>query len=123
MYRQMYQSPGVYQQSYNKNMQYPLVGSSGYGYVPATSLQQQQQMFYNANLGQYGAQRSPKNPQMASPNVGQKNPRGAGAGYQKGNGYQLKVGGVVVGSWANGQRNAQAPRMNRAGMVCELACD
>lgn len=111
----MYQAPGIFPQSYNKNMQYPLVGSSGYGYVSASSLQQQQ-MFYNANMGHYGAQRSPKNQLAASQNTGQKLSRG-GEGYQKGNGYQLKVGGVVVGSWANGQRNAQAPRMNRAGMV------
>ena len=116
MYRQMYQAQGIYPPSYSKNVQYPLVGSSGYGYVQASSLQQQQ-MFYNANLGQYGAQRTTKNQLVTSQSVGQKLPRGGGTGYQKGNGYQLKVGGVVVGSWANGQRNAQAQRMNRAGMV------
>jgi hypothetical protein len=117
MIRQMYQSAGAYQQSYNKNMQYPLVGHNSYGYVPASTIQQQH-MIYNANMGQYGVQRIPKN-QLLSANVGPKVlQRGSvPAGFQKNNGYQLKVGGVVVGSWANNSRNAQASRMNRAGMV------
>lgn len=109
----MYQSTGAYQQSFSKNMQYPLVGPNNYGYVPASTIQQQH-MIYNANMGQYGVQRIPKN-QMMAPKVLQ---RGAGpACFQKNNGYQLKVGGVVVGSWANNSRNSQAPRMNRGGMV------
>lgn len=116
MFRQMYQAAGVYPQAYNKNAQYPL--PSGYGYVPASSLQQQQ-MFYNPSIGQY-AQRSSKNQLIGSTIVGQKTSRVSNAGYQKGNGYQLKVGGVVVGSWANGQRNAQG-RMNRAGMVSNFS--
>lgn len=109
MFRHVYQSGG-YQQAYNKNAQYPLVGANNYAYVQASSLQQQQ-MYYNASMGQYGAQRAG----LAS-NSAQKVPRG-GPAYQKNNGYQLKVGGVVVGSWANGARNAQAARMNRNGMV------
>lgn len=111
MYRQMYQTSGAYQQQYGKNVQYPLVGHNSYGYVPASSIQQQQQLFYNANMGQYGAQRAPKSQMVQGQNVGQKSTRGGSAGYQ------LKVGGVVVGSWANGTRNAQGQRMNRAGMV------
>jgi hypothetical protein len=112
----MYASAGAYQQSYNKNMQqYPL--SANYGFVQAPSLQQQQ-MFYNANIGLYGAQRQQKNQMMPAAKLP---PRGAvPAGYQKNNGYQLKVGGVVVGSWANGSRNLQQSRMNRAGMVINL---
>lgn len=114
----MYQSTGAYQQSYNKNMQYPLVGANNYGYVQATNLQQQQQMYYAPGMGQYGIQRAPKNQMMAT-NPGPKVPPRSGpvGPYQKTNGYQLKVGGVVVGSWANGSRNTQAARMNRAGMV------
>lgn len=57
-----------------------------------------------------------KNQMMAGPNAG-KFQRSGVAGYQKTNGYQLKVGGVVVGSWANGSRNALASKMNRPGMV------
>lgn len=68
-------------------------------------------MYYNASLGQYGAQRGG----LASNSL-QKLQRG-GPAYQKNNGYQLKVGGVVVGSWANGARNAQLAKMNRNGMV------
>lgn len=117
VYRQTYQSTGAYQQSYNKNIQYPVVGSSNYGYVHAASLQQQQQMYYSPGISQYGVQRPPKN-QLITPNAGQKPPqRGPAGPYQKSNGYQLKVGGVVVGSWANGSRGTQAARMNRAGMV------
>lgn len=114
----MYQSTGAYQQSYNKNLQYPLVGANNYGYVQATNLQQQQQMYYAPGMGQYGIQRAPKNQMMAT-NPGPKVPPRSGpvGAYQKTNGYQLKVGGVVVGSWANGSRNTQAARMNRAGMV------
>lgn len=113
----MYQAAGVYQQQYNKNMQYPLAGPNNYGYVHASQLQQPA-MYYNANAG-YGPQRTQKN-QMMPANVGQKAQRGASGGYQKGSGYQLKVGGVVVGSWANGSRQGQAARMNRAGMVRTL---
>lgn len=97
-------------------MQYPV--SNSYGYVQASTLQQQQQLFYNASMGQYGAQqRTQKSQMMSAANVGQKMQRVPSSSYQKNNGYQLKVGGVVVGSWANGSRNAQASRMNRAGMV------
>lgn len=120
MYRQMYQTAGVYQQPYGKSMQYPLVGPNNYGFVQAPSLQHQQ-LFYNASAGQYGPQRTQKG-QMMPANVGQKVQRGPNAGFQKGNGYQLKVGGVVVGSWANGSRNIQAARMNRTGMVKILKC-
>lgn len=117
MYRPVYQHTGAYQQSYSKNMQYPLAGSNSYGYVPASTLQHQQ-MMYNANMSQYGVQRTPKSQLMSAQIIGQKMSRGGGApNYQKSNGYQLKVGGVVVGSWANGARGAQAVRMNRAGMV------
>lgn len=110
----MYQTAaGVYPQQYGKNVQYPLVSGP---YVQASNLQQQQ-LFYNANMGQYGAQRANKNQMLPTVNNGQKAPRGAAPAYQKGNGYQLKVGGVVVGSWANGSRNVQFSRMNRPGMV------
>jgi hypothetical protein len=115
MYRQMYQSQGVYPQPYSKGMQYPMTDAGNF-YVPNASLQQQQ-MYYNPNVGQYGAQRNAKSQMMAGANAGQKFPRGQVAAYQKSNGYQLKVGGVVVGSWANGSRNAIASKMNRTGMV------
>lgn len=104
MFRQLYQPGASYQQPYSKNVQYSLGNS--YGYVPANV---QQQMYYNASLAQYGAQRSSKGqvPSQSSAKL----PRAGNSGYQ------LKVGGVVVGSWANGARNAQGQRMNRAGMV------
>ncbi|CRK95071.1 CLUMA_CG008549, isoform A [Clunio marinus] len=125
MYRQMYQTAGNYQQSFGKNIQYPLVASNNYGgYVSASPIQQQhqQQMFYNPGLYPGGGQRQQKNQLMtAQQNVGQKvSQRGnciPPVGYQKNNGYQLKVGGVVVGSWANGSRNPQIARMNRAGVI------
>lgn len=120
MYRQMYQSPGngVYQQPYNKNMQYSLADAGNF-YPPGTTLQQQQQMYYAGMGAQYGAQRLNKGQMAAAANAGQKFPRGAAPGFQKNNGYQLKVGGVVVGSWANNSRGGsqQAARMGRAGMV------
>lgn len=103
-FRQLYQPGTSYQQPYNKNVQYSLGNS--YGYVAANV---QQQMYYNATMGQYGAQRTGKG-QMLSQNSA-KLPRPGNAGYQ------LKVGGVVVGSWSNGARNAQGQRMNRAGIV------
>lgn len=100
-------------------MSYPLVGPNNYGYVSGPSMQQQQ-MYYNPSMAQYGAQRQSKPPAQVA---GQKvPPRGSPVGpYQKTNGYQLKVGGVVVGSWANGSRNNQAARMNRAGTVSCLS--
>jgi hypothetical protein len=117
MVRQMYPSASGYQQQYNKNMQYPLVGANSFGYVPAAAIQQQQ-MIYNANMNQFGVQRIPKNQMMT--NVGAKAMQRGTGGFQKNNGYQLKVGGVVVGSWANNSRNSQAARMNRAGMVRKI---
>jgi flagellar hook protein FlgE len=114
----MYQTQGVHPQMYSKGMQYQMTDAGNF-YVPNASLQQQQ-MYYNSNVGQYGAQRNVKNQMMAASNAGQKFTRSAVTGYQnqKNNGYQLKVGGVVVGSWANGSRNAAlASRMNRNGMV------
>lgn len=104
MFRQMYQTGGAYQQTYGKNVQYSL--GNGYGYVPANV---QQQMYYNASMAQYGAQRSAKNPIPAQ--------NSAKLTRSGNSGYQLKVGGVVVGSWANGARSVQGQRMNRAGMV------
>jgi hypothetical protein len=110
VYRQMYQTQGVHPQMYSKGMQYQMTDAGNF-YVPNASLQQQQ-MYYNSNVGQYGAQRNVKNQMMAASNAGQKFTRSAVTGYQ------LKVGGVVVGSWANGSRNAAlASRMNRNGMV------
>ena len=72
-------------------------------------------MIYNANMNQYGVQRIPKNQTMQ--NVGAKVMQQRAPLFQKNNGYQLKVGGVVVGSWANNTRNLQAARVNRPGMV------
>ena len=47
--------------------------------------------------------------------VSQKNGR---SNYQKSNGYQLKVGGVVVGNWSNGSNRQNARMMNsRPGML------
>lgn len=99
-------------------MQIPIFGPNNYGYMQ-TSMQQQ--MLCNANMTPFGTQRFQKNQQLIhSQNINQKvlqrNAGVPGAGnFQKNNGYQLKVGGVVVGSWANGSRN-QPPRINR-GMV------
>lgn len=116
----MYQRP-VYQQntasyalygqnSKNIQIQPPIHGANNYPYGSI-----QQQMFYASNINHpYGINQQR---QVAGKNQmqTQKNLRGGQIGYQKNNGYQLKVAGVVVGSWAN--RSQAATRVNRAGMV------
>lgn len=105
-------------------MQIPIFAADGYkyGYMQQSSMQQQ--MLYNANMAPYATQRIPKNQQlMPGPNVNQKGmqQRGCAVGggnFQRNNGYQLKVGGVVVGSWA-GSKNQQNVRTNR-GMVRKI---
>lgn len=102
-----------YSQQNAKQMQYPI----NYNYGP---MQQQQQMFYAApNMmgGSYQQQRQmqsgPNKPQQMQLQKG----RGGVINFQRatGNQYQLKVGGVVVGSWA--QNRSQIAARNRAGMV------
>lgn len=107
-------------QSNSKQMPYPLMhGGSNYG--PTMP----QQMFFappNMMAGHYNQQQQQqphrqmnnavKNNQMQL----QKSPRGP-LNYQK-SGYQLKVGGVVVGSWAQ-NRSQMNTRMNRTGMVSD----
>jgi hypothetical protein len=102
-------------QSNSKQMPYPLLPGSNYGPMPS------QQMFYAAPSmmagpfnQQHQRQIGAKNNQMIAM---QKNARGGVINYQKSTGgYQLKVGGVVVGSWAQ-NRSQVASRVNRAGMV------
>lgn len=104
-------------QSNPKQMPYSLI-HHGTNYPPMP-----QQMFYappNMMGGHYNQQQQQqqhrqmnnavKNNQMQL----QKSPRGP-MNYQK-SGYQLKVGGVVVGSWAQNRSQMNA-RANRTGMV------
>ena len=104
-----YQAPLVagtqaYGPSNAKQMQYPL----NYNYGPM-----QQQMFY-APPNMFGQQRQVNNNNKAQQMQLQKN-RGGALNYPKAN-YQLKVGGVVVGSWAQNRSQLNA-KMNRVGMV------
>lgn len=110
MYRQLYASSGHYAGAgYNqKNLPYPLLGPSQYSYGPSAPMTQQ--MLYPNSMGQYGRSSSSTGPKNAV--VAAQKGR-----YQKHNGYQLKVGGVVVGSWANGSQRTPATRVNRSGMV------
>lgn len=109
---QMLPYPNQHHQ-YGKNMQIPLFGPNNYGYMQNTM---QQQMLCNANMPPYGTQRFAKNQQNVNQKAMQRNAGAAPLQFPKNNGYQLKVGGVVVGSWSNGQKN-QPARMNRNGMV------
>lgn len=104
-------------------MQIPLFATDTHGYKYGYMQQpssMQQQMLYNANMAPFGTQRIPKNQQMMPGQIINQKQRGGmvgGGNFQKNNnGYQLKVGGVVVGSWA-GSKNQQNVRTNRAGMV------
>ncbi|KAL7024163.1 hypothetical protein ACKWTF_012928 [Chironomus riparius] len=113
MYRPVY--PGhsqyaVYGSTNNKNvtLQQPISGGNNYAY-------NMQQMFYQSNVGQYALQNQRQAAAKAKIQPQQANARISGAiGYQKNNGYQLKVGGVVVGSWATNR--SQSTRVNRTGM-------
>lgn len=113
IYRQLPPHPNQHHQ-YGKNMQVPLFGPNNYAYMQNTI---QQQMLCNANLTPYGTQRFPKNQQNINQKVMQRNTGAPGSNFQKNNGYQLKVGGVVVGSWSNGSKNQPARMNNRNGMV------
>jgi hypothetical protein len=120
IFRHVYPYSQPHPQYNNKNMQIPLFATDSHGYKYGYMQQSmQQQMLYNANMATFGTQRIPKNQHvMQGHNVNQKSvqQRGMlGGNYQKNNGYQLKVGGVVVGSWA-GSKNQQNVRTNR-GMV------
>jgi hypothetical protein len=116
--RGMYSSgPGAQysQQSNSKQMPYPLLTGSNYGPMPP------QQMFYAAPNMMAGPYNQQNQRQLSAKNnhqmqAMQKNVRGGIINYQKstGGGYQLKVGGVVVGSWA---KNRSQVAVNRAGMV------
>jgi hypothetical protein len=100
-------SYALYGSGNNKNisLQAPL-NSYSYGAV-------QQPLFYQANMQPYGL-----NQQQQRQVKGQMQlQKGRAIGFQKNNshnGYQLKVAGVVTGSWAT---RSQAGRANRAGMV------
>lgn len=91
---------------------------NGYGYGPAASLhqqQQQQQLYYNQNVTGYG-----RTAGKGGHPIQQIQKGGQRGLYQKSQGYQLKVGGVVVGSWANGSNRPGVQgghRVNRTGMV------
>lgn len=113
IYRQLPPHPNQHHQ-YGKNMQVPLFGPNNYAYMQNTI---QQQMLCNANLTPYGTQRFPKNQQNINQKVMQRNTGAQASHFQKNNGYQLKVGGVVVGSWSNGSKNQPARMNNRNGMI------
>jgi hypothetical protein len=107
------QGPYTYGPNNNKNVNFqPQLVANNYGYGAM-----QQQMFYPPNMNPYSAANQRNSGSAKNPIQIQKSQRGvSGAvGYQKNNGYQLKVGGVVVGSWATNR--SQVARMNRAGMV------
>lgn len=97
-------------QNAKQMQQYPL----NYNYGPM-----QQQMFY-ASPNMMGSFPQRPMPAGAANKIQQMNlqkGRGSAVNYQKSTGgYQLKVGGVVVGSWAQ-NRSQMAARVNRAGMV------
>lgn len=118
IYRQLPPHPNQHHQ-YGKNMQVPLFGPNNYAYMQNTI---QQQMLCNANLTPYGTQRFPKNQQNINQKVMQRNTAAPAGHFQKNNGYQLKVGGVVVGSWSNGSKNQPARMNNRNGMVSIENC-
>jgi hypothetical protein len=104
-------APQNYGQQNAKQMQYPL----NYNYGPM-----QQQMFYAApNMmgGSFGPQRQMQAGAKQVQQMQLQKGRANVVNYQKATGgnYQLKVGGVVVGSWAQ-NRSQMAARVNR-GMV------
>lgn len=104
-------APIPYGPQNGKQMQYPL----NYNYGPM-----QQQMFYAAPnmMGSFGPQqRQMPGPANKLQQMQMQKGRGSAVNYQKATGgYQLKVGGVVVGSWAQ-NRSQIASRVNRTGMV------
>lgn len=112
----MYPPATQYASSYGKNMGYLV--QNGYGYGPAASLhqqQQQQQLYYNQSVTGYG-----RTAGKGGHPIQQIQKGGQRGLYQKSQGYQLKVGGVVVGSWANGSNRPGVQgghRVNRTGMV------
>ena len=113
VYRTVYtsHSPYVYGSANNKNvtLQQPISGANNYAY-------NMQHMFYQPNVNPYTLQNQRQAAAKAKMAPTQANTRVSGAvGYQKNNGYQLKVGGVVVGSWATNR--SQPTRVNRTGMV------
>lgn len=97
-------------QTNSKQMPYQLIhGHSG---MP-------QQMFYPSpnmmSSGYHHHQQQQQQPQQRQMKNNQSSRGGGVINYQKG-GYQLKVGGVVVGSWAQNRSQINA-RVNRMGMV------
>jgi hypothetical protein len=92
----------------------------------------QQQMYYTQNMTPYGMnqqrQAGSKSLQSIKSNSSSLRSAARGSegtgqgviGYQKNNGYQLKVGGVVVGSWATNRSQASRNVANRGGMVMTL---
>lgn len=121
--RQVYQA-GTYPQLYgtasnSKNMPLQSHGANNHTYGSM-----QQQMFYTPNMNTYGinAQRQAalKNQLQSQKNSRVNNAVQTATGlaaYQKSNGYQLKVGGVVVGSWATNRSQPSRNLANRTGMV------
>lgn len=114
--RQVYSTNYALYGANSKNITLPSPLHGNYAYNAM-----QQQMYYTQNMSQY-SQRQPglKTQIQALKNA----PRGVSGtsgviGYQKNNGYQLKVGGVVVGSWATNRSQASRNLANRpvaAGM-------
>lgn len=108
-------APAPYGQQNAKQM-YPL----NYNYGPM-----QQQMFYATPnmMGSFGPQQ--RQMQGAANKVQQmqmQKGRGSAVNYQKSTGgYQLKVGGVVVGSWAQNRGSQIAARVNQVRMVNSIA--
>jgi hypothetical protein len=119
--RQVYSGNYLYSAN-TKNVSLPsLLHNNNYAYGAMP-----QQMFYTQNMTHYGVnqqhrQSGIKNQILAHKSAGSNSRGGGVVGYQKNNGYQLKVGGVVVGSWATNR--SQPPRniANRAGMVMTIA--
>lgn len=102
----------AYGPSNAKQMQYPM----NYNYGPM-----QQQMFYQAPGmmgGSFGQARQLPAGAKQFQQMQLQKARGSAVNFQKSTGgYQLKVGGVVVGSWAQNRSPVGGTRFNRAGMV------
>lgn len=127
LYRPGFFPPPV-QHHYAKNLSaltnIPSLANGSYYNNPQHPLQQQQQQnnYYNnlnsLRLNNIGNNNNNNNINNGRGQRNNQQQRGRGSANQRG--YQLKVGGVVVGSWVGGAPNRainQQARINRAGMV------
>ena len=102
--------------AYSKNMQQnvQLLHNNYYGGHPSLS-HSDLSSYYCQNQQSAVPVRSQQGFVRGGKIMQQKNVR---SNYQKSNGYQLKVGGVVVGNWANGSNRQNVRMLNyRPGMI------